>query len=151
MKMLEAEIGPQKVMNALGLIARERKGQDTRWRDLRPYFERAGGKPLQWFWQQWIENATFPTLDVLGVDPIQREKTYRTYVKVRQSGTAHPFRLRFALVFRVKGEKIEKQFSLESTSDDFSFDSDSIPEDVQLKVFPYTLARVHQYKPVQKS
>ncbi len=151
MKMLEAEIGLDKVKNALTLIAKQRRGMDTRWRDLRPYFEQTSGKPLQWFWEQWVESSKFPTLTVAQVDPIQRDKTYRTFVKVRQSGTAKPMRLKFVLTYLVDGVTTEQVCDLDAASNDFTFDSEKEPTEVKLKVLGYTLARMKQYIPPKKN
>lgn len=141
MKMLEFEIGSDKVLGALRLLARDRKGQDTRWSDLRQYFERTSGTSLKWFWEQWIDGGTFPTLKIAEISPIQNDKRYHTIVTVTQSGVPQPYRIKFALEFTIKGIKTRKMCDLDRGTDDFTFDSDSEPDDVKLIVFPYTLAR----------
>ena len=146
LKMLEFEVGPEKVMDALANLVRKRKGLDTRWRDLRPFLERSSGESLDWFWNQWIDGSQFPTLHVDDVDATQRESAYRTSVKVRQTGTSKPFRLKFALAFRVKTEWVEKVYDLSANSDVLTFDSKVRPSDIQIRVLPYTLARVEQFR-----
>lgn len=146
MKMLEFEIGPDKVVDALANLVRMRKGADTRWNDLRPFFERAGNTQLDWFWDQWINGDTFPTLHVDDVDATQRDRGFRTFVRVRQTGTAKPFRLKFALAFRVGADWQEKVYDLDTKSAILDFDSNVRPNDIELRVLPYTLARVEQYK-----
>jgi hypothetical protein len=145
MKMLEAEIGQDKVIQALATMVHDRRGLDTRWRDLRPYFEEVSHTSLGWFWDQWIDNAQFPTLSVTEVTPVKTENHWHTLVTVLQLGTPHPFRLRFSLTFNVRGTKQTKQVQLDRDFDDFTFDSDAQPTDVRIEAFPLTLAHLKQY------
>ncbi|AIE85803.1 hypothetical protein [Fimbriimonas ginsengisoli] len=124
LKMLETEIGRDNVLAALKAIAFGRRGMDTRWDDLRAYFERASGKPLDWFWRQWIDGATFPTLSVVA--------NSNGKVTVQQSGTPHPFRLRFAVI--QNGQK--KVVELHESEATFAADGPTID------VFPYALAKM---------
>lgn len=142
MKMLESEIGPERVLAALRLIATRRRGLDTRWDDLRPSFEKAGGKRLDWFWRQWVDGATFPTLAVVGrtaTAPVRNG--FRTVVTVHQSGTPSPFRLRFAVVAHTGGQTTRKVVTLSTVQDSFFLDTPAKPDRVGLEVFPYALAR----------
>jgi hypothetical protein len=126
MRMLEDEIGRPNVLAALKKIAFDRVGKDTRWADLRPYFERAGGISLDWFWSQWIENARFPALSFTQSGNV---------VTVRQSGTPAPYRLRFALVAGTK----RKVVTLDKPEVTFTLETDA---SARLEIFPYTLAKV---------
>ncbi len=138
MKMLESEIGADRVLAALRKIATSRKGRDTCWDDLRPYFEQAGGKPLGWFWRQWIDGASFPTLSLDSQRTARCAGGFRTTVRVSQTGTKSPFRLRFGLAAR----SFTKQVQMTAASAKFTFETPSRPLDLRLQVFPFTLARV---------
>ena len=127
-KMLEAEIGKPNVLKALSLIAHERIGKDTRWADLRQYFERTGNEKLDWFWRQWVDGATFPHLTL---------KTGSAGVEIDQTGTAQPYRLRFAVRYKDGGNWVEKPVTMDSASVQVQVPSGTKPE---LKLFPYTLA-----------
>ena len=49
MKMLEAEIGQDNVLDGLKLMVSERRGKETRWDDIRKYMEATSKDPLDWF------------------------------------------------------------------------------------------------------
>jgi len=142
MKMLEAEIGRDKVLEGLRALIKDREGKDTTWPDLRPYFEKAGGEKLDWYWNQWISNATFPTLEITDSEPIKIETKYKTRVTVKQSGTADPFRLKFMVRVRRGPQKVEQLVSMNSPQATFQIESDFEPTSSEIDVFPYTLATV---------
>ena len=143
MKMLEAEIGQDKVLAALREIVRDRKGKDTTWPDLRPYFEKSGGKNLGWFWSQWIEKAEFPLVRIVRCDVVMRENRYRTFVTVEQTGTYAPYHLRFKVKVRGPGGVLaEQSVVLGGNRDTYQLDSDLKPTDAVIDVFPMALATV---------
>ncbi len=102
MKMLEAEIGAPKVLEGLRRLIKGQVGKETTWDSLRPYFEAAGGKQLDWFWRQWIDGGTFPTVEIVSASQSSaptadsKQATLVT-IKLKQSGTA-PFRIRIPVV-----------------------------------------------------
>lgn len=141
MKMLEAEIGQDKVLEALRAIIKDRVGKDTAWPDLLPYFEMASGQKLGWYWKQWVSNAQFPTLKVLDTRPVQIEKKWRTQVTVKQSGTPEPFRLKFLLRVRRGGQTAQQLVTLTAPQGSFMIDSPFQPTSTEIDVLPYALAR----------
>jgi hypothetical protein len=141
MNILAAEIGLENVYSALRAIIKDRIGKDTVWADLRPYFERASGKQLDWFWNQWINNATFPTLSVREATVARKERTYSTYVAVRQTGTPAPFRLRFSVKVRRGAQVAEKIVTMSSPEGAFTIESNFAPVDAVVEVFPHTLGK----------
>jgi hypothetical protein len=52
LRMLESEIGLTAMLEALQALVRERRGEETLWVDLLPYFEKTGDTKLGWFWSQ---------------------------------------------------------------------------------------------------
>ena len=142
MKMLESEIGPDKVLSALRAIAQGRRGQDTRWSDLLPYFERAGREKLDWFWSQWVDGADFPTVQVKSIATVPAVSGMSTHVVVAQSGTAHPYRLRLVIEAKVGDKTFDRQVQLSEGQSSFTIDTAARPDQVKLLVFPYTLATV---------
>src|ERR1044072_8815639 len=93
--MLSNQIGPEKMNRAIRALIQDRRGKDTTWYDLRPYFELAYGGQLDWVWNQWISSAEFPTLRITDAQGIPTPSGTKVYVTVRQSGTRMPYRLRF--------------------------------------------------------
>jgi aminopeptidase N len=95
MRMLENEIGLDNIYKGLRALIADRRGKDTTWYDLRPYFEKASGQKLDWFWRQWVSGSTFPKLEITDVQGIPTTAGTRVLVTIRQSGTPDLFRLRF--------------------------------------------------------
>lgn len=141
-KMLEDEIGRDKVLDAMRVMVNERVGQDTTWPDLLPYFEKSGGQKLDWFWNQWIYNAKFPTLTVEDAEPVSIEGKWRTRITVAQSGTPELYRLRFKVVARRGPQKAEQVVTMKAPGETFTVNTDFQPSSVEVEAFPYTLARV---------
>jgi hypothetical protein len=142
MHMLEAEITPKTVLAGLSALVRDRLGKDTKWDDLRPYFEKASGKDLKWFWNQWIDAASFPELSISDITVVDREKKFRTLVTITQSGTKAPYQMRFKLVGTVTGKRVEVPVTMSDAQTVVWIDSDIKPTEVHLEVFPDTLATV---------
>ncbi|MFQ3587379.1 MAG: M1 family aminopeptidase [Fimbriimonadaceae bacterium] len=141
MRMLEREIGLDAVLAGLRAMVADRKGKDTIWADLRPYFEASSGRTLAWFWRQWIDAAQFPELRVVRAEAVRREGRHRTFVTVRQSGTDFPYRLRFQVEVR-RGANVERrEVVLEGPQDAFAIDTDWLPEEASVQIFELTLAR----------
>lgn len=144
MKMLETEIGKDKVLEALRAMVKDRVGKDTTWPDLRQYFEQSSGQKLDWYWNQWISNAQFPTLDVTDSEPIQIEKKWKTRVTVRQSGTPAPFRLKFKVRVRGAGQIVDQLVSMTSPEATYQLESNFKPTAAEVDVFPYALVAVRK-------
>lgn len=98
MEMLDAEIGHENVLKGLRLLIADREGKETTWDDLRPYFEKASGKDLNWFWNQWITASTFPHVSIASASTRASGGKWMTHLVVKQDGTALPYRLRFRVV-----------------------------------------------------
>jgi len=142
MRMLENEIGLDAVLAGLKDLVKDRVGKPTVWADLRAYFERASGKNLDWFWSQWIDGATFPTLEVGAVEIIPRGDRSTAMVTVRQKGT-DGYRLRFKIrVTGPTGQVSEKVVVLGSAYQEFQIDAAFRPVEVSIDVFGFCLASV---------
>ncbi|MCC6427576.1 MAG: hypothetical protein IT435_12235 [Phycisphaerales bacterium] len=135
MRMLENEIGLDKVLEGLRTIVKDRVGKETVWADLRPYFEASSGQKLDWFWNQWISGATFPSVNISSAEVIARDGKYSTVVKILQKGTVF-YRLRFALnLIGPTGQKVTKVVSMLGQEGEFQVDSDFKPVEVSVNVF----------------
>lgn len=150
MKALESEIGLEAVISGLKTLAAKRRGLDTTWADLRPFFEEAGGKDLAWFWHQWIENATFPTLQIVEAQKVFRDGSWGTWVQVRQTGVSAPFRLRFEVKLAAGTKFTTKVVEMSKTSELFRIDSDFEPTAASLDVMGYALARTGEAVQIRK-
>lgn len=121
LRMLENQIGLPAMYGAIKSLIKDRRGKDTTWYDLRPYFERASGKKLDWFWQQWVSGATFPTLTITDAQGIPHPKGTKVFITVRQRGVQTPYRLKFRVWTKSNSGKEASQ-AVEMTSPEASFE-----------------------------
>lgn len=104
MAMLDSEVGQDRVLAGLASMLKDRLGKDTRWRDIRPYIERASGTRLDWFWAQWVDGGVFPKIEIASASTALAGAGYRTKIVLRQSGTPKPYRLRFRVTLSGEGK-----------------------------------------------
>lgn len=142
MKMLESEIGKDNVLEGLRLMVADRRGNETRWGDIRKYMEATSKDPLDWFWAQWVDGSTFPTLAIAGAQTYENNGKYQTLVTVRQSGTRYPFKMKFSLRLNGKSDSVEQFESISNDEQVFIFDTSFSPIAASVNVFPFALARV---------
>ncbi len=142
MKMLEAEIGLDNVLAGLKAMVADRRGKETRWGDVRQYMEASSKDPLDWFWKQWVDGASFPTLEIIDVQPIQKEGKYQTLVTVRQSGTANPFNMKFVLRLSGTDTSQEQFVTMTAPEQVFVFNTAFAPKTAAIDVFKYALATI---------
>ncbi len=103
--MLRDEIGDAAFRRALrDFWSRHRRGSAS-WRDLEAAFADTAGRPLDWYFAQWLGRAGAPVLE-LGehrVDAV--DGGFRTRIELRQRG--EPYRLGVALEL-VAGDRAER-------------------------------------------
>lgn len=146
LKMLEQEMGAEKVMGALRLVISERRGKDTTWADLLPCFERAAGQKLDWYWNQWVLNGIFPTVKVEAV-PMSSptlEDPQRIILKVtlRQSGTREPFRLRLPVVASNGDVEYKKTVVFDTVTHTFDLPCYTPVKRIEIRQKDYAIIRV---------
>jgi hypothetical protein len=140
LRMLENEIGLPNMIAAMKAIVADRIGKETVWADLRPYFERQAKQDLKWFWDQWIDRADFPSLEIKSTRLVQREGKWSTFVTVAQTGEKI-MRLRFKINVRRYDQTWTSEVVLKGNQDTFRIDTDVAPTEASLDVFGYTLAK----------
>ncbi|MBI5708077.1 MAG: hypothetical protein HZC36_13935 [Armatimonadetes bacterium] len=141
MTMLGHEIGLDRVIAGMKAIVKERAGVDTTWPELRPYFEKASGQDLGWFWDQWVENAVYPKVDIADAQLIQGNPT-TTWVTLVQSGTKKPYRLRLKIKASAQGAEKVTEVVLSEVKGTFRVDTPFVPTKVELDPFEFTMATV---------
>jgi hypothetical protein len=127
-RMLHQEIGDDAFWKAMKALCRDARGQDLTWPALRPFFEQASGRDLAWFWRQWVTGAQWPTLTAEAA----ADGPGRWRVRVTQSGTPTPFRLKIGW----PGQ--DKPVVMDQLMQEFLVESDAEPTPA---LFPHTLAR----------
>jgi len=141
MQMLDAEIGHANVLAGLRLLIKDRVGKETTWPDLRQYFEKTSGQDLGWFWSQWISGSEFPHVAIASASTRRDGSNWVTAVKVKQDGTASPFKLRFALRLSGAGTG-DKAVVMTSASQSYSLVTAFKPEHASVVASPTALVTV---------
>lgn len=141
LNMLANDIGRDAMLAALRELVASRRGQETNWLNVRPYFEKASGKDLKKFWDDWVTNADFPTLEIADANMVMRDGKPSVFVSVRQVGERF-LTHKFKLVLSRPGQKWEKVFELAGNQNTFRFDVPAVPTEASIDPFPLTLARV---------
>lgn len=149
MRMLENEIGLENVVAGMQRLVISRIGRDTRWDDLRSYFEEASGKELKWFWDQWVHASIFPTLKIKSVSSVQREGKFRTFVTVEQSGTDRLYKLKFDVTASRFDKAKSVRVDLSGNQTTVTIDTDEKPDTISLGIFG--LSYVHIGEPFKQS
>lgn len=139
LNMLEHEIGREAVLAALKELVATRRGLETTWMNVRPSFEKASGKDLKQFWDQWVAGSDFPTLEITNANIIIREGKPSVFISVRQVGEKY-LRHKFKIVLSRPGQKWVKTFELAGNQNTFRFDVPEVPTEAAIDVFPLTLA-----------
>ena len=65
--MLRRELGDARFFAGLRRFALERRFREASWHDIRKSFEAAAGRPLDWFFAQWVWRAESPSLDLVSI------------------------------------------------------------------------------------
>lgn len=103
--MLRDEIGDAVFTLALRDFWRRHRRGRAAWEDLEAAFARAAGRPLDWFFTQWLERAGAPRLE-LGDHRVEAlDDGYRTRIELRQRDA--PYRLGLELELAV-GDRAER-------------------------------------------
>lgn len=139
LRMLENEIGRDAVLAAMKDLVATRRGQETTWINVRPNFEKASGKDLKQFWDEWVTGSEFPTLEITSANIVMREGKPSVFVSVRQTGERY-LHHKFKIVLSRPGRKWEKVFELAGNQNTFRFDVPEVPTEAYIDVFPLTLA-----------
>ena len=148
MAMLAHEIGEAKVVAGLRAMVADRRGRDTVWADLRPYFEATSARPLDWFWRQWIEGSEWPTLTLGTASTLSARTGFRTRVVVSQRGTPKPMRLRFVVRLSGGGRTADQEVTLEGATETFDMPTAFKPSEARLEILGYVFGKAGGTVPV---
>lgn len=62
--MLARTIGRERFQSALQRVIREQAGRDIAWSDFWNSIQDDAGQPLEWFYAQWLDSASLPTVSL---------------------------------------------------------------------------------------
>lgn len=91
--MLRQEIGETAFTAALKQFWQDRQFETASWDDLRAAFERASGWELAWFFDQWLDRAGAPRIELDTVDVAENDGVHSVTVTLRQGRPAYRLRV----------------------------------------------------------
>jgi hypothetical protein len=151
MKMLENEIGLDKMNGALRKLVSSRTGKMTEWSDIQKIFSDSTGQNLDWFFRQWVRGDTFP---VISIGKIFSEKPpregYETTISLSQSGSSEPFHLRLVAILQTDAGEVSFPVEFSEKSREFLFKTPGRPRRLTLDPFGWTLASVPSSIPIKQ-
>jgi aminopeptidase N len=112
--MLRGTLGEQRFRHALRRYVRDNRGGSVETIDLVRAIERATGRNLRWFFEQWIERAGYPELEVAyRFDPDGKAAIVDVSQKQKIDAENPPFRFELAMGF-VPSDAVPPAVSLDA-------------------------------------
>ena len=151
MKMLENEIGLDKMNAALKKLVASRTGKLTEWSDIQKDFNDSTGQNLDWFFRQWVRGDTFPTVSIGRVFSERPPREgYETTVSLSQSGTPDLFNLKLKAILQTDAGEVSFPVEFSEKSREFLFKTPGRPRRLTLDPFGWTLASVPGPIPIRQ-
>jgi hypothetical protein len=125
--MLRRELGDVTFAKALRQFWQQRQGSRAGWMDLRRVFESASGRELGWFFDQWLDRAGAPRLNLSHARTEARTngKGYRLHLTIRQDPPA--YRLTIPVVVETKAGLRHERIITDGVETVASLDMDAQP------------------------
>ncbi len=127
--MLRGLMGDAAFFEGIRRFYREFRDQTVLTGDFQAVMESQYGRPLNWFFDQWIYRPGHPVVEAAwSWDEGTREAT----VRLEQTQPQEPFRLPVNLALVVGGQQHRRQIELRGRSHAFRFKLDGAPEEVRV-------------------
>jgi hypothetical protein len=128
--MLRDAIGEDAFRSGIRAFWQEQRFRTASWSDLRAAFERASGRPLEAFFEQWLVRAGGPAVKIAGADASREAGRTRLTLAVEQSAPAYALRLPLRVEFadRTQTHWIDVQQQRQAVT----LELDALPEGVRL-------------------
>ncbi len=107
--MLKHEVGAERFSKAIKRLWHDHKFTAASWRDIQTTFEATISRPLDWFFQQWIDRTGAPQLTLKDVKAAKTGDVHRVQFTLSQS--AQIYRLKVPVL--IGTENSEKRFEVE--------------------------------------
>jgi hypothetical protein len=128
--MLKREVGQTAFGAGLRRFWRERRFQAGAWSDLQGAFERAAGRSLPWFFDQWLRRQGAPRIELVEADRSGDERDYRVALRLRQEPPA--YRIRLPVVIETPAGSRRSNVMLELLEQDFEIPIEHRPLSVHI-------------------
>jgi hypothetical protein len=142
-KMLENELGTDQLNLCLRRLIIDRQGKSTEWSDIERSFSATAGRPLSWFFDQWVRGKSFPTISIARAfgEPGPRGG-FNTHVDFLQTGTQGPFKLKFEVIVVAEGGERRQIVSMDSQTGSCDIETPTRPIRVMINALGWTLSDV---------
>lgn len=146
--MLRAEVGTESFWTAIRDYYRRYRDQNASTAELRAVFEQVSGKPLDWFFAQWLNRSGVPK-----IDGSWRYDAAKKQVEIRltQSQAADPYRLavEVGIVSNPGGPPRVERLAMNGRQATLAIRADSRPIDVVLDPGTWSLIDVGTWREVK--
>jgi len=128
--MLRRELGDRAFLAALRSFWRQHRQGTAGWAQLRQAFEQAAGRDLGWFFEQWLERAGAPRVELVDARPIDAAEDYQVAVTLRQAEPV--YRIRLTLIVETAGGPQSSEVFLDRAERTFTVLLDEPPRAVRV-------------------
>ncbi len=128
--MLENLLGPADFNKGLKELYRSQAFKPTTWLDIQNAFERASGKDLKWFFDEWVMSGGAPVFSVENAALHEQGKGFKVTFDIKQTEPAYTVDI--PVVFNTKAGKVWKTVRVEKPLEKVSFVLDSKPSSFEL-------------------
>lgn len=114
MRVLEEQIGQEKMLNCLATFAKEHPhGEAAEWGEFAAIVSRVTGEDYGWFFRQWVSRAGLPTLHLANVTAKQNGDGWTVEGDVTQSPPR--YRLKLPVHLETKGTSVDAVLEVSET------------------------------------
>ncbi len=123
--LLRREVGDAAFRAGLRGFWQARRFEVAAWADLQSAFERAAGRPLSWFFDQWLRRAGVPRIELSGVERRAAAGGHGVTLRLRQSAPA--YRMGLPVVIETAGGPERTRLVLETLEQSFEIPLEGLP------------------------
>ncbi len=127
--MLKDVVGGDVFFDALRLFIKEKRFKEASWSDIRFAFEKASGKSLDWFFNQWLEREDVPRFEIKGSKVIYRQGEPTVLFEIVQDPDAdsRPYSFDIKLVITTEEGEITKSVHISKQVETFEIQTPATP------------------------
>ncbi len=150
--MLKDLVSENVFFSALCNLINENKFEKATWEDVKCAFEKASGKNLEWFFNQWLTRKDIPTLEVKDLRVVVLKGVPTVSFEILQKG--QPYKLALPVRIVTENREIKDTLQIEKERQDFEitvnekplsivFDEDyDLMRRLTMEEFPPVIARL---------
>jgi len=105
--MLRDEIGEQPFEDGIRIFYTKKRNSIAGWGDLRAAFEQAAERDLDWFFEQWVDRAGLPQIEIISAEVHETDNGASIKLTIGQDELS--YRLRIPVVFEMASDDHERR------------------------------------------